>query len=353
MIREGIQKLVDGSILSSAEAQDALLEIMAGQATDAQIAAFLTALRMRGETVDELTAFARVMREKCIKIHPSVNGRLLDTCGTGGDRIKTFNVSTAAAFVIAGAGATVAKHGNRSVTSKSGSADVLECLGANLTVSPEEVQRAIEEVGIGFMFAPAFHPAMKHAVAARKQVGIRTVFNILGPLSNPASANAQLVGVYDYRLTERLAHVLKDLGCEEAMVVHGVDGLDEISTLGKTVISHLKAGEVVTRETVPRDFGVKQASLEALQGSTSEENSEILFKILNGTAAEGDAKTDIVLINAAAGLIVGGKTQDFSEGIDLTKESIRSGAAYKKLKALVRFTRGDMSKLERLEQKYA
>jgi len=353
MIKECIQKLVDGADLSSAKAQNTLLEIMTGQATNAQIAAFLTALRMKGETVDELTAFARVMREKSVKIHPNVNGRLLDTCGTGGDKIKTFNVSTTAAFVIAGAGATVAKHGNRSVTSKSGSADVLEGLGANLTAAPEDVEKTVEQVGIGFMFAPAFHPAMKHASDARKEVGIRTVFNILGPLANPASANAQLLGVYDSRLTERLAHVLKGLGCEEAMVVHGLDGLDEVSTLGKTVISHLTAGEVVTIETAPKDFGVKQASLEALQGSNPEENSETLFRILNGTAAEDDAKTDIVLINAAAGLIISGKAGNFTEGMDLARNSIRTGAAYNKLKTLVRFTRGDMSKLEGLEQKYA
>jgi len=353
MIKECIQKLIDGTDLSSKEAQNTLLEIMTGQATNAQIAAFLTALRMKGETVDELTAFARVMREKSVKIHPNVNGRLLDTCGTGGDKIKTFNVSTTAAFVIAGAGATVAKHGNRSVTSKSGSADVLENLGANLTVTPEDVEKTVEQVGIGFMFAPAFHPAMKHASDARKEVGIRTVFNILGPLANPASANAQLLGVYDSRLTERLAHVLKGLGCEEAMVVHGLDGLDEVSTLGKTVISHLTAGEVVTTETAPKDFGVKQASLAALQGSTSKEHSETLFRILNGTAAEGDAKTDIVLINAAAGLIISGKAGNFTEGMDLARNSIRTGAAYNKLKAFVRFTGGDMSKLEGLEQKYA
>jgi len=353
VIREAIQKLIDGADLSFEESQSALEEIMSGEATNAQIAAFLTALRMRGETVEELTAFARLMRENCVRIHPNVSGRLLDTCGTGGDKIKTFNVSTTAAFVIAGADVKVAKHGNRSVTSKSGSADVLERLGVNIAVEPETVEKAIEQVGIGFMFAPAFHPAMKYAVAPRKEVGIRTAFNILGPLTNPASANAQLLGVYDPRLTERLAYVLKGLDCEEAMVVHGLDGLDEVSTLGKTVISHLIGGEVITTETVPRDFGIKQANIEALQGATSEENAEVLFKIINGTSTEDDARRDIVLVNAAAGLIVAGKAQNFAEGMDLGKKSIRSGAAYTKLKALVRVTCGDTSKLEGLEHKYA
>jgi anthranilate phosphoribosyltransferase len=353
MIKEGIQKLVDGTDLSFSESQSVLREIMAGEATNAQIAAFLTALRMRGETVEELTAFARVMRENCIRIHPNVKGRLLDTCGTGGDRIKTFNVSTTAAFVIAGAGVAVAKHGNRSVTSKSGSADVLEHLGVNLSVEPEIVEKAIEQNGIGFMFAPAFHPAMKCAVAPRKEVGIRTVFNILGPLTNPASADAQLLGVYDPKLTERLALVLKELNCDEAMVVHGLDGLDEVSTLGKTVISHLKGGEVVTVETSPRAFGIRQASVEELRGGTVEENAEMLFKILNDVSEGDEARRDIVLVNAAAGVIVGGKAQNFSEGMELARESIRSGAAYKKLRALMGGTCGDPSKLEELEHKYA
>jgi anthranilate phosphoribosyltransferase len=351
MIREGIQKLVEGADISFDESQSALREIMTGEATNAQIAAFLTALRMKGETVEELTAFAKVMRENCTQIHPNAHGRLLDTCGTGGDRIKTFNISTAAAFVIAGAGVPIAKHGNRSVTSKSGSADVLEQLGVNLNAAPETVERMIEQMGIGFMFAPAFHPAMKYAVAPRKEVGIRTAFNLLGPLTNPASANAQLLGVYDSKLTERLAHVLMNLGCEEAMVVHGLDGLDEISTVGKTAISHLKCGKITTLETTPKDFGVKQAKIEALTGLTPQLNAEILFKILNYT--ENDAKTDIVVVNAAAGLVVAGKVQDFSEGIELARASIRSGAAYEKLKTLVCMTGGDLSKLEKLEHKYA
>ena len=353
MIREGIKKLVDGVDLGYAESQSILREIMAGEATSAQIAAFLTALRMKGETVEELTAFAKVMRENCIRINPSVSGRLLDTCGTGGGKLKTFNVSTAAALVVAGAGVPVAKHGNRSVTSKSGSADVLERLGVNLTVSPMTVEKAIEQVGFGFMFAPIFHPAMMHAAAPRNEVGIRTVFNLLGPLTNPASATAQLLGVYDSGLTERLAYVLKELGCEEAMVVHGLDGLDEVSTLGKTVISHLNADDVTKEEIVPGDFGIEEARIESLRGATSEENAETLFKILNYTSVESDAKMDFVVVNAAAGMIVSGKAQTFPEGIEIARESIRSGSAYEKLRALVKVTCGDPSKLERLEHKFA
>ena len=352
MIQQGIQKLIDGTDLTSAESQEIMREVMSGKATNAQIAAFLTALRIKGETVEELIAFASVMRECCLRIHPRVEGRLVDTCGTGGDKTKTFNISTTAAFVVAGAGVAIAKHGNRSVTSKSGSADVLETLGLNLQMTPEEVQTAIEQVGVGFMFAPAFHPAMKYAVAPRKEIGVRTVFNVLGPMTNPASANAQLLGVYDAKLTAPMAHTLKRLGCEEAMVVHGLDGLDEISTLGKTAIAWLKEGEVAVIETVPKDFGVKQARIEDVKGTTPEESAEILFKILNGNCAINDPKTEIVLVNSAAGIMVGGKADDFSYGIAEARESIESGAAYKKLKALVRASGGDLSKLEELEQKY-
>ncbi len=353
MIRENIAKLVDGINLSSEESEAAMKEIMTGNATNAQIAAFLTALRLKGETVEELTAFAKVMRENCCRIHPKVNGRLIDTCGTGGDRIKTFNISTAAAFVVAGADVAIAKHGNRSVTSKSGSADVLERLGVNLKMETPAVTTAIEQVGIGFMFAPVFHPAMKYAVAPRKEIGIRTAFNLLGPLTNPANANAQLLGVYDPKLTELLAYVLKNLGCEEAMIVHGLGGLDEISTFGKTVISHLKNGAVKTVEAGPEDFGVHQATLEDLQGATSEENAEIIFKILSGHCLQSDPKMDVVLVNSAAGILLGKKAEDFSGGMEAARKSIHSGTAYKKLKLLVKTSGGDLSRLEELEKKYA
>ncbi len=353
MIREGIQELIDGANLTFEEAQGVMREVMSGEATNAQIAAFLAALRMKGETVEELIAFAAVMREHCRRIHPSVQGRLVDTCGTGGDKIKTFNISTAAAFVVAGAGVAIAKHGNRSVTSKSGSADVLEQLGLNLKMEPEAVQATIEQVGVGFMFAPAFHPAMKYAIQPRKEIGIRTVFNVLGPLTNPASANAQLLGVYDAELTAPMAYALKKLGCEEAMVVHGLDGLDEISTIGKTAVAWLKEGEVATMEITPEDFGVKQARIADVKGTTPSESAEILFTILNGHCAIDDPKTETVLVNSAAGIIVGGKAEDFSYGMEVARKSIKSGAAYKKLKTLIRASGGDLSKLEELESKYA
>jgi anthranilate phosphoribosyltransferase len=352
MIREGIQKLIDGANLTFEESQEIMREVMSGKATNAQIAAFLTALRLKGETVEERVASAAVMREHCRRIHPRVEGRLVDTCGTGGDKIKTFNISTTAAFVVAGAGVAIAKHGNRSVTSKSGSADVLEKLGLNLNIEPEAVQGTIEQVGVGFMFAPAFHPAMKYAIQPRREIGIRTIFNILGPLTNPASANAQLLGVYDSKLTAPMAHALKELGCEEAMVVHGLDGLDEISTLGRTAIAWLKEGKVATVETAPKDFGVKRARIDDIKGTTPDESAEILFKILNGYCAVDDPKTEVVLVNSAAGIIVGGKADDFNYGMTVARESIESGAAYKKLKALIKASGGDLAKLEELELKY-
>ncbi|MCW4005667.1 MAG: anthranilate phosphoribosyltransferase [Candidatus Bathyarchaeota archaeon] len=353
MIKEVIARLVEGIDLSSSDAQQAMTEIMSGQATNSQTAAFLTALRIKGETVEELTSFAGVMRGNCCKIRPKVQGRLVDTCGTGGDKLKTFNISTASAFVAAGAGITIAKHGNRSVTSKSGSADVLEKLGVNLAMEPQTVQQTIEQVGIGFMFAPAFHPAMKYAITPRREIAIRTVFNVLGPLTNPACANAQLLGVYDGKLTEPLAKTLRGLGCEEALVVHGLDGLDEISTLGKSKISLLREGTVMTMEVSPESFGVNPARIEDLQGADPEENAQILFDILNGQCLEDDAKRDIVLVNSAAAIMVGGGAEDFSSGMDVARESIGSGAAYRKLKMLVEASGGDLSRLEELEQRYA
>ena len=350
MIRENIQTLVEGKKLSFEESRQVMNEIMTGQATNAQIAAFLTALRMKGETVEELVAFAQVMHEHCHRIKPKVKGRLVDTCGTGGDKTKTFNISTAAAFVVAGAGVTIAKHGNRAVTSKSGSADVLEQLGVNLNMQPLDVEATIEQVGIGFLFAPTFHPAMKYAITPRKEMGIRTIFNLLGPLTNPASANAQLLGVYDQRLTAPLANALHRLGCEEAMVIHGLEGLDEISIVGNTVISHLKNGQIRTQEVTPTDFGVKAARTEELQGGSVEENAATLFKILSGQLTESDPKVEIVLVNSAAGLIVGGKADIFRDGKEIASESLRSGAAYKKLKELIRSSGGSLAKLEELER---
>jgi len=324
-------------------------EIMEGKATDAQIAAFLTALRMKGETIEEITSLARVMRSCCRQIHPKVAGNLVDTCGTGGDQVKTFNISTVSAFVIAGAGIPVAKHGNRSVTSRCGSADVLETLGLRLNIPTETVERAIEEVGIGFMFAPAFHPAMKHAVNSRSQIGIRTVFNILGPLTNPANASAQLLGVYQESLVEPVASVLSNLGVKEAMVVHGLDGLDEISTVGGTKISWLRDGEICGFTIEPEDFGIEKAKPEALRCSTTHESAVTTLRIMRGHCNQKDPKRAIVLLNAAAGIVVGGEAESFEEGLELAAQSIESGAAYGKLVSLIEFTGGNLSRLEELE----
>ena len=351
MIRERIQKLVEGADLTFEESCEVMREVMSGETTNAQTAAFLTALRMKGESVEELIAFASIMRKNCCQIQPHVHGRLVDTCGTGGDKLKTFNVSTASAFVIAGAGVSVAKHGNRAVTSKSGSADVLEKLGLNLKVEGKAVQKFIEEIGVGFMFAPAFHPAMKHAAEVRCEIGFRTVFNLLGPLTNPACADAQLLGVYDAKLVVPMASALGQLGCEEAMVVHGLDGLDEISTVGKTVIAHLTEGKVVKTEAVPCDFGIKKAEIADLQSFSVEESAEILFRILSGNSVD-DAKAEIVLVNSAAGIIVGGKADGFVDGMRLARESVESGAAYTKLRDLIKASGGSLRWIEELEAKY-
>jgi anthranilate phosphoribosyltransferase len=352
MIKESLKKVINCTDLTFEESTGVMKEIMSGEATNAQIGAFLTALRIKGETSTEITGFTTVMKQCCNQIHPKVKGRLVDTCGTGGDEVKTFNISTTAAFVVAGTDISVAKHGNRSVTSKCGSADVLEGLGLNLKVEPKTVEKAIEEVGVGFMFAPAFHPAMKYAVGPRRELGIRTVFNVLGPLTNPADAKAQLLGVYDTKLTEPLANSLKNLGSEEAMVVHGLDGLDEISTIGKTQISWLRDNKVTTTEMSPKDFGVKHARLKDIEGVTPEKSAEVMFKLLYGTIDANDPKREIVQVNGAAAIIVGGKADDFGYGIELAKESIESGKAYQKLKELVKFSGGDLTKLEELETKH-
>ncbi|MDR0460564.1 MAG: anthranilate phosphoribosyltransferase [Nitrososphaerota archaeon] len=347
MIQNCIQKLIEGTDLSLNESTQIMQEIITGKATSAQTGAFLTALRIKGETAEEIAAFVNVMKNQCRQINPQVQGRLVDTCGTGGDKIKTFNVSTAAAFVIAGVGIPVAKHGNRAVTSKSGSADVLEKLGLNLTIAPQMVQLAIEQVGIGFMFAPAFHPALKFAVQPRKEIGIRTVFNILGPLTNPANATGQLLGVYDLKLVVPLANVLNKLGCKEAMVVHGLNGLDEISTLGKTCIAHLKHGQIRVLEVNPEFFGVKQVNAKDLTVSNVEESAKTIYDILSGKNLN-DPKAEMVLVNSAAGIIVGGKANDFSEAMQIARDSILSGAAYGKLKELIRISGGSLQNIEEL-----
>ena len=353
MIQEGIAKIVDGKDLAKNEAEQIMEEIMAGNATSAQIATFLTALRIKGETVGEIVALASIMRKFCHQIHPKIRDTLVDTCGTGGDKIKTFNISTIAAFVAAGAGGQIAKHGNRSVTSRCGSADVLEILGFNLKMTPDMVERSIEEIGIGFMFAPIFHPAMKYAIGPRREIKIRTVFNILGPLTNPANAKAQLLGVYDDYLTEPLAHVLDNLGLEQGMVVHGVNGLDEISIIGQTKITYLKQGEVTTSYIHPEDLGVNTVDSKILEGSTPDKSGSMVFRILSNQKSriqnKDEPKRDITLVNAAAAIQVGGRAETIKEGMQIARESIESGSAYEKLKSLIKFSEGDLSRLEAME----
>jgi anthranilate phosphoribosyltransferase len=351
LIREGISKLVELQNLSSQEASQIMSEIMTGEATNAQVASFLTALRMKGETVEEIVAFAGTMRRFSRRIHPKVRGRIVDTCGTGGDKIKTFNVSTAAALIAAGAGATVAKHGNRSVTSKCGSADVLEHFGVNLNLEPQKVERLIEDVGIGFMFAPIFHPAMKNAIAPRKETGIRTVFNILGPLTNPAGADAQLLGVYDESMVEPLAHAIAVLGVEDAMVIHGRGGLDEISTVGETIVGRASGKTVELRCLTCSDFGVPKARIKDLLEFDADGSVSVTYRILSGDGPQ-DAKRDMALVNAAAALFLGGLTNDLKEGVELARRSVESGAAYQKLLALTKGSGGSLEKLERLAERY-
>ncbi len=345
IITEAVRALVDRKDLSRIEAAAAMEAIMSGAATNAQIAAFLTALRMKGESVEELIGFAQVMRQKAVRVKTrgeevaALTGTdremLIDTCGTGGDAAGTFNVSTATAFVVAGAGLKVAKHGNRSVSSLCGSADVVETLGINLELPPAKVARCVDEVGIGFLYAPLLHTAMKHVMAARREMGIRTVFNMLGPLTNPAGANAQVIGVYSPALTEPLARVLAELGTLRAFVVHGADGLDEISNTGESQISEVREGVVRSFRVSPEDFGMSRAAIGDLQGGDRAENAQIIRHILGG----GDGpKRDIVLMNAAAALVVGGKARDLKEGVGLAAQSIDSGAAQRKLETLVEFS---------------
>lgn len=334
MIREAIAKVVDGIDLTESEAHAAMDEIMSGNATPSQIAAYITALRAKGETVDEISGSAQVMRAKAFQIRPSAE-RVVDTCGTGGDGSNTFNISTAAAFVVAGAGATVAKHGNRSVSSRCGSADVLEHLGIHIDLTPEQVQQCIDDVGIGFLFAPRFHGAMKHAINPRKEIGIRTIFNILGPLTNPAGAHVQVVGVYKPELTPVLAEVLGRLGVEMAYVVHGLDRLDEISISAPTQVSLLRDGQVTTSIISPEDLGIQSANREALVGGDSAENAQIIQAILNG---EKGPQRDVVMMNAAAAFVVADLAPDLRAGVALAAESIDSGKALAKLDALRDYT---------------
>jgi anthranilate phosphoribosyltransferase len=348
MLKMGIQKIVDGKDLSEEEMEAAMEVIMSGRATPAQIGAFITALRLKGETIEEITGAARVMRRKATRIavdnslvsidREDINldlETIVDTCGTGGDGTNTFNVSTTTAFVVAGCGLRVAKHGNRSVSSQCGSADVIETLGVKLDVPSKVVEECLSQVGIGFLFAPALHGAMKYAIEPRKEIGIRSIFNILGPLTNPARANVQVLGVYDKKLTAVLAAVLNRLGSRSAFVVYGEDSLDEISITGRTFVSELKNGEVSTYTVEPEDFGLPRASMEEVKGGDAQENAQIVLSVLSG---EPGAKRDIVLLNAAAALVAAGRAVDFNEGIKQAAEAIDSGKALKKLEALKELT---------------
>lgn len=332
-ITEGLRKVVDGNDLSQEEAKACMDCIMNGEATPAQIGAFLTALRMKGETVDEITGCARTMREKVERVELSSDEGVIDTCGTGGDSSGTFNISTVSAFVAAGAGVKVAKHGNRSVSSKCGSADLLEALGVTIILKPEQVTECIDKAGIGFMFAPGFHPAMKHAIGPRREMKIRTIFNILGPLTNPAGVKRQVMGVFDKNLVEPLARVLMNLGSEEVMLVHGEGKLDEISITGPTIVARGKAGKVTFMDISPEELGVKKSSLDDIQGKDIEENKSIAAGILSGKIT--GAKRDVVLLNSAAGIMVGGKAETFEQGIKKAAESIDSGKAKEALDTLV------------------
>jgi len=346
IITEALRALVDRRDLSRIEAAAAMDAIMSGGATNAQIAAFLTALRMKGETIEELVGFAQVMRQKVVRIRTRADEvagltgtdreMLIDTCGTGGDASGTFNISTATAFVVAGTGLKVAKHGNRSASTLCGSADVVETLGVSLELTPVQIARCVNEVGIGFMYAPLLHTAMKHVMPARREIAIRTVFNLLGPLTNPAGANAQVIGVAAAALTEPLARVLAELGTSRAFVVHGADGLDEISNTGESRVSEVREGLVRTFSVRPEDFGLPRASIKDLQGGDREQNAQIIRLLLEG---EPGPRRDIVLMNAAAALVAGGRARDLKEGVALAGQSVDGGEARRKLDALVALSR--------------
>ena len=339
-----IQLILDGRDLPGETITGCLREIVDGTATPVQVAGLLVALRKKGETVEEIAAFASTLRGYAsMKDRPRVKGRMVDTCGTGGDAVKTPNVSTISSFVAAGAGAVVAKHGGRSVTSKCGSADVIERLGFNLTMEPSRVKDSIEQVGIGFMFAPAFHPAMKQVAPVRRELGVRTIFNLMGPLINPARVDAQLLGLYDPRLVPQVAAVLGKLGLQEAMVVHGLEGVDEISVTGKTLLSHLKEGKVDTREYLPREFGLRDGPLlPPTSPADAEEGAMFALSVLSGDSNDRDCGTLMVLVNSAACLVLAQKAATFREGVEMAASSIKSGRAMGKLEEMVKFSGGSL-----------
>ena len=339
MIKEAISLLISGQSLTTEQAAEVMEEMTSGQVTPTQFGAFVTALRMKGETADEIAGLASVMRAKAIRVE--TNGPVIDIVGTGGDNSRSFNISTAAAFVAAGAGIEVAKHNNRAMTSQCGSADVLEALGIKIELDADQVKECVERVGIGFMFAPLFHPAMKFATAPRREIGIRTIFNILGPLTNPALAESQVLGVPSEELGEKLVQVLYHLGSKHALVVHGLNGMDEISVAGKSRVWELQDEVITDYQVSPEDLGLAAAGVETLKGGTPEENAEILRSVLEG---EKGPRRDAVLMNAAAAIVVGSGTKHPSgllalrEGVEIAKEGIDSGRALDKLERLVKLS---------------
>ena len=333
MIKEAINMIVSNISLSEGEMVECMREIMEGRTTDAQIGAFLTALRIKGETVEEITGAVRIMREKATTINAPEG--VLDTCGTGGDMSHTFNISTTTALVVAASGVPVAKHGNRSVSSQSGSADVLEALGIKIDLPPEKVQKCLFETGFGFLFAPLFHPAMKYAIGPRREMGIRTIFNILGPLTNPAGAQRQILGVFADKLTETLALVLGNLGAVDAVVVHGEDGLDEVSISGRTKVSRFRDGSVHNFTIEPEDFGIWKNNIEQIRGGDKEENAAITVSVLKG---EKGPRRDIVLMNSALALIAAGKTEDFKTAFQEASDTIDSERAFRKFEEIKKFS---------------
>jgi anthranilate phosphoribosyltransferase len=347
VIKNAISKVVLQQDLVETEMIEVMNQIMGGEATPAQVGAFITALRMKGETIEEITGAARVMRDHATPIRvgkaldidrEEINldrETILDTCGTGGSGTKSFNISTTVAFVVSACGVKVAKHGNRSISSACGSADVLEALGVNLNVTPEQVESCINEVGVGFLFAPALHGAMKHAIGPRREIGIRTIFNILGPLTNPAGADRQVLGVYDEKLVEVLAKVLVKLGCQRGFVVHGQDGMDEITLTGPTRVAEINEGKVTLSTIEPEDFGLRRCLLSDLQGGDAEENAAIVRDVLTG--AEGP-KRDVVLLNAAYALIAAGIVESVDAGLQKARNIIDEGLAKAKLEGLVNLT---------------
>ncbi len=346
-IIEGLRKVINNVDLTEGEAEDIMRDIMSGNVTNAQLGAFLTALAMKGETIEEITGFARIMRKFANRIQPQVKGDLIDTCGTGGDSIKTFNISTISALVVAGVGVPVAKHGNRAVTSKCGSADLLEGLGVNISLDPEGVKNCIEKVGIGFMFAPLFHPAMKYAMPTRRELKIRTVFNILGPLTNPANAKCHTLGVFKKELAPVMAKVLKGLDANHVFTVYNSCGIDEVAPVGINYITEYHNGNLETYAITNEDFNLAGCSINDLLAGNLEENLKIAVDILKNR--KNGAKLNTVLMNAALALKSANIASDFQEGVSIAKNSIESGKAFEKLERFIEVSGGDRNKLDNLK----